>query len=81
MRVTDRANIPILLYVGDRDVRTPSWHAENFHEGVRDEVRSELVIIEDMPHSLPWYPRHHRETLALIERYLGQSCGLQAGSS
>jgi pimeloyl-ACP methyl ester carboxylesterase len=81
MQAIEDANIPILLYVGDRDVRTPSWHAENFHNAVQDRVRSELVIIDDMPHSLPWYPRHHRETLALIERYLGQSCGLQARSS
>ncbi|NDY95570.1 alpha/beta hydrolase family protein [Wenzhouxiangella limi] len=81
MRVTEQANIPILLYVGDRDVRTPSWHASNFHSGVRDKVSSELVIIEDMPHSLPWYPRHHRETLSLIERYLASDCGLKNASS
>lgn len=80
MRATDQANIPILLYVGDRDVRTPSWHASNFHSGVQNKVRSELVIIEDMPHSLPWYPRHHRETLGLIERFLGTDCGLQGSS-
>ena len=79
MQVTDRANIPILLYVGDRDVRTPAWHARNFHNGVRGRVNSELVIIRDMPHSLPWYPRHHRETLGLIERFLAGDCGLKNG--
>jgi len=76
MTATDKANIPIMLYVGDRDVRTPSWHASNFHKAIQNEVRSELVIVEDMPHSLPWYPRHHRTTLGLIDRYLGQTCGL-----
>ena len=79
MQATERANIPILLYVGDRDVRTPAWHARNFHGGVRNRVSSELVIIRDMPHSLPWYPRHHRETLGLIERFLARDCGLQNG--
>jgi hypothetical protein len=39
------------------------------------------VIVEDMPHSLPWYPRHHRTTLGLIERYLGQTCGLATKSA
>jgi dienelactone hydrolase len=78
MRVTDQANIPILLYVGDRDVRTPSWHASNFYRAVRSEVPAKLAIIDDMPHSLPWYPRHHIETLGLIERFLAQDCGLQS---
>ncbi|MGY6555340.1 MAG: alpha/beta hydrolase family protein [Wenzhouxiangella sp.] len=81
MRVADQANIPILLYVGDRDVRTPAWHARNFHNAVRDRVNSELVIISDMPHSLPWYPRHHRETLGLIERFLANSCGFGQNGS
>ncbi len=76
MTATDKANIPIMLYVGDRDVRTPSWHASNFHRAIQDEVDAELVLIDDMPHSLPWYPRHHRTTLGLIERYLGKTCGL-----
>ncbi len=80
MRATDKANIPILLYVGDRDVRTPAWHSRNFYNAVRDRVDAELVMIDDMPHSLPWYPRHHRETLGLIERFLANDCGLQNGS-
>lgn len=75
MTATANANIPIMLYVGDRDVRTPSWHASNFHRAIQNKVNSELVIVEDMPHSLPWYPRHHRTTLGLIDRFLRQTCG------
>lgn len=80
MQVTDQANIPILLYVGDRDVRTPAWHATNFHRDVHSKVKADLVIVEDMPHSLPWYPRHHRTTLGLIERFLSNDCGMTANN-
>src|SRR5690606_20263186 len=38
MRHTEQANIPILLYVGDRDVRTPALHARNFYNAVRRHV-------------------------------------------
>ena len=74
MRNTDKADIPILLYVGDRDVRTPSWHAENFYDGVKDRVDARFELIADMPHSLPWYPRHHLKTLGLIENFLAGPC-------
>jgi fermentation-respiration switch protein FrsA (DUF1100 family) len=67
--------VPILLYVGDRDVRTPSWHAENFYDAVKDRVPAKFELIEDMPHQLPWYYRHHMETLQLIENYLQKDCG------
>lgn len=75
MRNTDKANIPILLYVGDRDVRTPSFHARGFYEAVREKVPAQFELIPDMPHSMPWYYRHHQITLGLIERYLGKDCG------
>ncbi|KAA5804126.1 S9 family peptidase [Alkalicaulis satelles] len=75
IRHTDRANIPVMLYVGDRDVRTPAFHARNFYNQVRNRVPAQLHIIRDMPHSLPWYPRHHTETLGLIENYLANDCG------
>lgn len=81
MRNTDKADIPILLYVGDRDVRTPSWHAENFYKGVKDHVPARFELIPDMPHSLPWYPRHHLKTLGLIEDFLNSSqCGMKTGA-
>jgi dienelactone hydrolase len=75
MANTDKANIPILLYVGDRDVRTPSWHAKNFYDGVKDRVPAKFALIPDMPHQLPWYYRHHTETLALIANFLADDCG------
>jgi pimeloyl-ACP methyl ester carboxylesterase len=76
MRNTEKADIPILLYVGDRDVRTPSWHAKNFYDGVKDKVDARFELIADMPHSLPWYPRHHLKTLGLIEDFLSGQCGM-----
>ena len=75
MRHTASAGIPVLLYVGDRDVRTPATHARNFYNGVKDKVDARYELIADMPHSMPWYPRHHRQTLGLIENYLKNDCG------
>lgn len=69
------ARLPVLLYVGDRDVRTPSFHARDFYEAVRDKVPARFELIADMPHSMPWYPRHQTQTLGLIEDYLANQCG------
>ena len=66
----DKAGLPILLFVGDRDVRTPAWHAKNFYRAVKDQVPAKLEIIEDMPHQLPWYYSHYTKMLNLIEGYL-----------
>lgn len=71
----DKANIPVLLYVGDRDVRTPAFHARGFYNGVKDKVPAKFELIPDMPHSMPWYPRHQKVTLDLIERFLQEDCG------
>jgi dipeptidyl aminopeptidase/acylaminoacyl peptidase len=76
MENTEKARIPVLLYVGSRDVRTPSWHARKFYEAVKDRVRAEFELIPDQPHQLPWYYRHHKETLGLIEHFLENGCGL-----
>ena len=75
MRNTDKANIPVLLYVGDRDVRTPSFHARGFYDAVKGKVPAKFELIPDMPHSMPWYYRHQDVTLALIESFLKQDCG------
>jgi hypothetical protein len=29
-----------------------------------------------MPHSLPWYPEHHRQSLSAIEDFLANDCGM-----
>jgi len=76
MQNTAKANIPVLLYVGDRDVRTPSLHARNFYNAVRRHVPAKFELIPDMPHSMPWYPRHQRATLQLIEQFLHGECGM-----
>ena len=75
MQHTARANIPVLLYVGDRDVRTPAFHARSFYGAIKGTVPAKLEVIPDMPHSLPWYPRHHQQTLKLIEDFLAKDCG------
>ncbi|MEE4303343.1 MAG: prolyl oligopeptidase family serine peptidase, partial [Wenzhouxiangella sp.] len=81
MRNTDKADIPILLYVGDRDVRTPSWHAENFYNAVKEHVPARFELVPDMPHSMPWYPRHQTQTLGLIEEFLSSShCGMDTNA-
>lgn len=76
MQNTDKANIPVLLYVGDRDVRTPSWHAQNFYNAVKDKVPARFELIPDKPHSFPWYPRHAARGLELIESFLAKECGM-----
>ena len=80
MRNTDKANIPVLLYVGDRDVRTPAFHAKDFYNGVKGKVDAEFHLIPDMPHSMPWYPRHMSVTLGLMENFLKTKCGTTTGA-
>lgn len=75
MRHTEKAHIPVLLYVGDRDVRTPAFHAQDFHKAVSSRVKAKFQLVPDMPHSLPWYYRHHMQTLGLIESFLTTECG------
>lgn len=75
MRNVDKASIPTLLYVGDRDVRTPAFHAQDFYQGIRGRVDARFELIPDMPHSMPWYYRHHEKTLRLIEEFLADGCG------
>ena len=74
MRNTDKANIPVLLFVGDRDVRTPSFHAEDFYNAVKGKVAAKFQLIPDQPHSLPWYYRQQQTSLKLIEDFLANDC-------
>jgi len=75
MRNTASANIPVMLFVGDRDVRTPSFHAQGFYDAVKGKVPAKFHLIADQQHSMPWYPRQQRETLGLIESFLKNDCG------
>lgn len=75
MKNTDKAHLPILLFDGTRDVRTPgSIHAHPFYEAVKGKVPAQFDWIADMPHSMPWYPRQQRQTLNLIVNYLQNDC-------
>jgi len=75
MKNADKANIPVMLFVGDRDVRTPSFHAQSFYEAVKGKVPAQFHLIADQQHQMPWYPRQQRETLGLIEGFLKNECG------
>ncbi|WP_286069283.1 prolyl oligopeptidase family serine peptidase [Stenotrophomonas sp. 57] len=75
MRNAASANIPVMLFVGDRDVRTPSFHAQGFYDAVKGKVPAQMHLIADQQHSMPWYPRQQRETLHLIESFLKNDCG------
>ena len=77
MNNADKAHLPIMLFDGDRDVRTPpAIHARPFYEAVKDKVPAQYHSIANMPHSMPWYPGQQRETLTLIENFLAKDCGL-----
>jgi pimeloyl-ACP methyl ester carboxylesterase len=79
MQNIDKAHLPILLFDGTRDVRTPpAIHAHPFYEAVKDKVPAQFHWIPDMPHSMPWYPSQQRETLNLIVDFLANDCGLAA---
>jgi len=72
---TDKAVLPTLLFVGDRDVRTPAFHARGFYNAIKGKVPAQFELIADMPHSVPWYPRHALQTLNLLEGFLAKDCG------
>lgn len=75
------ANIPVLLMVGDRDVRTPAFHSSRFYNAIKDRVTARYELIPDMPHSMPWYPGHQMATLGMIEEFLEGPCRLGHGDS
>ena len=81
MKNTDKANIPVLLFVGDRDVRTPAWHAQDFYNAVKGKVPAKFELIPDQPHSFPWYPRHAQRGMELMDDFLANECGLGAGGT
>lgn len=73
---TDNANIPVLIFHGDFDVRVEPFHSTDFYNAIKDTVDAELIIYEEMGHqSNKWYPSHIRDHLNAMERYLTQDCG------
>lgn len=71
---TKSANIPILVFHGDRDVRVPIFHGKDYYKKVKREVPAKMVVIKDMPHSLPWTPKMQMQSLSAIEDFLENEC-------
>lgn len=72
----DKANIPILIYSGDRDQTVPIIHSREMVDGLKSLGKPVRYFeVEDMPHSLPWWPAWHQQTLTEIEKYLANECG------
>lgn len=72
----DKANIPIMLYHGDRDRQADTLHSREFYSAMRSAGKDvEYHEIKDMWHQLPWWPEWHRESLGYIQSYLaGPKC-------
>lgn len=76
MSNTNKVHLPILIFDGDRDVRTPrAVHAIPFYKAVEGKVHAKYVQIPDMPHSVPWYPSQKQEVDDLIVNWLANDCG------
>lgn len=75
---TDKANIPILLYHGDYDVRVPLFHSVDFYNKVKNlQPASKLVVLKEMGHqSNKWKTEHKQEVLKEIEDYLNGPCAM-----
>lgn len=70
------ANIPILLYHGDRDRQADTVHSRDFNRAMRGAGKNvQYVEIKDMWHQLPWWPEWHTQSLTLINDWLaGPNC-------
>ncbi len=75
MHNTDKASIPVLLFVGDRDVRTPAFHARDFYEAVKGRVPAKFALIPDQRHQMPWSYKAQMTTLPMIGDFLQKDCG------
>ncbi|MEO6184935.1 MAG: prolyl oligopeptidase family serine peptidase, partial [Steroidobacteraceae bacterium] len=68
----DKGDIPILLYHGDRDRQADTEHSRLFYRAMKRAGKDvEYVEIKEMWHTLPWRPEWHRQTLGIIESWLG----------
>lgn len=72
----DKADIPIMLYHGDRDRQADTEHSRLFYRAMKRANKDvEYVEIKEMWHTLPWRPEWHRQTLGIIESWLaGPKC-------
>lgn len=73
---TYKANIPLLVFHGDRDVRVPPYHGKHFYKKVKNKVVAKLVMIKDMPHSFPWTPKMQETSLTAMDAFLKNQCGI-----
>jgi dipeptidyl aminopeptidase/acylaminoacyl peptidase len=76
LKNVDKADIPILLFHGDRDRQADTEHSRLFYRAMKSAGKDvQYVEIKDMWHSAPWRPEWHRQTLKLIEDWLaGPKC-------
>ena len=65
-----QVKLPWLGEDGDRDVRVPIEEGRGFYNAVKGRVNAKFVEIKDMPHSLPWWPDHYRQSLNAIDEWL-----------
>ncbi len=75
MQNVDKANIPILIIHGDRDVRVPLWHGKEYYDAIKKYTDATLYIQKDAPHGFPW-PQHRREWIEQIDNYLATTCNM-----
>lgn len=77
MQNTAKANIPIFIYHGERDVRVPLYHAESFYNAVKGKVKTRYEVYKDMGHQLDlWTRDNFRKQLTSIEEFLAEDCGM-----
>ncbi|MDX2276762.1 MAG: prolyl oligopeptidase family serine peptidase [Hyphomonadaceae bacterium] len=70
------ANIPILVYGGDRDQTAPLWHSTRFADALRSRGKTvKYEVIRDMPHGA-MTPDMRRQEFTLVENYLRNDCGI-----
>lgn len=71
-----KANIPILLYHGDRDQIATLWHSERFAEALSAAGKPhQFVVIEDFAHG-GGTPAMLRQEMELIENFIRTTCGI-----
>jgi dienelactone hydrolase len=69
-----KANIPILLYHGDRDQTATIWHSERFAEALTAAGKPhEFVIIKDYAHG-GGTPAMQRQEYSVVENFIKNTC-------